>query len=141
MLLVALSYLTMGAPQFRPQNRHGKDFVIPRVAVQRYLVFEGCLKCRTGRRPPPPTPRRRPERACKLRQRLVDPERVPCSGFLFMAGTITLAQTCNAVFAALLSLRLSMLILATEATNRGTIFGRLAAPGRGFSSSVLTLLI
>ena len=26
-----------------PRNRHGNDFVIPLVAGQRYLAFEGCI--------------------------------------------------------------------------------------------------
>jgi hypothetical protein len=58
-------------------------------------------------------------RAYKLRATIWSPERVPCSGFLFVASIITLAQTCNAVFAALLSFRLS-----AEGTNRGTISER-----------------
>ena len=31
-----------------PRNRHGNDFVIPLVPVQRYLVFEGCMKLRAS---------------------------------------------------------------------------------------------
>jgi hypothetical protein len=37
-----LRRLAAGAPVQIPQNRHGNDFVIPLVAVQRYLAFEGC---------------------------------------------------------------------------------------------------
>jgi hypothetical protein len=54
---------------------------------------------------------------------VVSLERIPCSGFIFVAVTITLAQTCNALLAALLSFRLSMLIFSERGTNRGTIFG------------------
>jgi hypothetical protein len=39
-------------------------------------------------------------------------------GVPFCGGTITLAQTCNAVFAALLSLRLSMLARGPSAKTR-----------------------
>jgi hypothetical protein len=52
------SWLEDGPPVQIPQNRHGNDFVIPLVAAQRYLVFEGCIKCRPRPDgvPHPPTP-------------------------------------------------------------------------------------
>ena len=54
-----------------PQSRHGNDFVIPFVAVQRYLVFEGCVescRLRLGA-PPSPTPLPSSLTTCTLRQR------------------------------------------------------------------------
>ncbi len=122
----------MGALVQIPQNRHGKNFVMPRVAEQRYLVFEGSLKCRPGRHPNPPTPDAARIVTYKQRQQLAgNPECVPCSGFLFVAGTVALMQRCNAVFAALLSFRLSMFICSSEDTNRGTISERPELGRRG----------
>ena len=46
-------------------------------------------------------------RAYKLRQRYIEPRARTLLGVPFCGGTITLAQTCNAAFAALSSFRLS----------------------------------